>query len=193
VELHIPLGLLTELLDAPTHPEWTPLLTDVAAQHARGSDQHRDLDGRPDARLPDAALRRHTQIRDRTCSYPGCRYRAKAADQDHTRDHQRGGATIRANLGPLCPHDHRVKHLGGWHLEQPEPGSFSWRSPLGGVYLTHGEPFLPSMPEAAPTDRGERQQVRVRDSGEPILRRPVRVRPSRRRPPRGDPDDPPPF
>lgn len=58
----------------------------------------------------------------------------------------------RTNLGPVCRHDHRVKHTGGWKLTQPQPGTFHWRSPLGGHYRTHGE-FLHPMPDPIPSPR----------------------------------------
>lgn len=197
VELHVPLSLLTELrADPATHPGWADLITDIAAQHARGG-RYQDLDAHPGARLPGAALRRHTEIRDRTCTFVGCRRRAYRTQQDHTRDHQHGGATIRANLGALCPHDHRVKHVGRWRAEQPEPGTFTWHSPLGGTYRTTGEPFLPEMPSPAPADRGpERTEIGPEEPPGPILRHPESGRPlnqpARRPPPRAR-DDPPPF
>ncbi len=201
VELHVPLSLLTELLAADRlahHSEWTDLITDIGTQYTRGDQQRRDLDAHPGARLPGAALRRHTEIRDRTCVFVGCRRRAHSAQQDHTHDHHQGGATHRANLGPLCPHDHQVKHLGGWRVEQPEPGSFTWHSPLGGVYRTTGEPFLPLMPDPVPAETAltagpDRDEVRLDEPIGPILRRPAPARPPQRPPTRGEPDDPPPF
>jgi hypothetical protein len=205
VELQVPLTLLTELLadDMPAQREWTDLITDIAAQHAGGANQYRDLDAHPDARLPGAALRRHTEIRDRTCTFRGCRRRAHSTEQDHTHDYHLGGPTVRINIGPLCPHDHKVKHLGGWRVEQPEPGTFTWHSPLGGVYRTNGEPFLPLMPDPAPADPGPRagpghdeihiDEVHLDEPIGPILRRPPAACPPRRPPPRDSPDDPPPF
>ena len=38
------------------------------------------------------------------------------------------------NLGPLSSFTHRLKTHGGWHLEQPTPGQYAWRSPLGYRY-----------------------------------------------------------
>ena len=155
VEIHIPVTLLHELTARPAPGGWSGVIADVAAQHARRHHHLADLDARPRDRLPTAALRRHTQIRDRTCTFPGCRHRAATADLDHTRDHTTGGATIGANLGPACDHDHDVKHRAGWTLAQPEPGAFIWRSPLGGEYHTHGEFLLPEMPQPCPIDLGE--------------------------------------
>ncbi len=108
VEIHIPAALLDELTTgAPTAPGgWAGVITDIATQHTRRDDHLADLDARPADRLPAAALRRHTEIRDRTCIFPGCRHRAHATDTDHTHDHATGGPTVPANLGATCPHDH---------------------------------------------------------------------------------------
>jgi hypothetical protein len=212
VELHLPLALLTELQtgDPQAHGEWARVIVDIGVQYARRGDQLRDLDANPEARLPGSALRRHTEIRDRTCTFLGCRRRAHTTQQDHTHDYHLGGATVPSNLGPLCPHDHQVKHLGGWRVEQRDPGSFVWRSPLGGVYRTTGEPFLPTMPLPVPADPGpDRDEVFNLEVAGPILchsavarapRQPFgqqlerQSKQQRGRPPaRGDPDDPAPF
>ncbi len=114
VELHIPATLLTELA-APAKEcgtwQWATVITDLAAQY-RAHHAHRARDGAgrageqdPAARFAGTVLRRHVQIRDRVCVYPGCRCPARHADVDHTVDHARGGATIEANLGlSLCTH-----------------------------------------------------------------------------------------
>ena len=44
------------------------------------------------------------------------------------------GQTHLGNLGPLSSFTHRVKTHGGWRLEQPAPGTYRWRSPLGYQY-----------------------------------------------------------
>ena len=82
VELHIPAALLAELTsDArtaePAVARWAGVLADIARQY--GDRDQRDLDAHPGDRLPRAALRRHTQIRDRTCVGIGCRHRPPAA------------------------------------------------------------------------------------------------------------------
>ncbi|MGQ0482494.1 MAG: DUF222 domain-containing protein [Pseudonocardia sp.] len=216
VELHIPLTLLDALRSGSTPAgDWTDLVADIATRHTAATSTDgtgtaatgtaatstggagADLDDHPAARLPRAALRRHTEIRDRTCLFPGCRRRAHHAQQDHTHDHHRGGPTTRANLGALCPHDHRVKHRAGWRVEQPEPGRFTWTSPLGGKYHTAGEPFLPSMPEPTPAGAAASTwpvAVLPATAG-PILRRPPPTGSSPRqpRPPPGGPDDHAPF
>ena len=92
-------------------------------------------------------LRRHTQIRDRTCRGPGCRRSATESEFDHTRDYQHGGPTTRINGGLVCSHDHDLKSKGGWRLEQPEPGHFIWHSPLGQIHHTRGEPIITPLLE----------------------------------------------
>jgi hypothetical protein len=62
-------------------------VADIARQFA-----HRDalvarLDARPGHRFVRAALARHIEVRDRTCSHPGCRRPARKSDKDHTHDH----------------------------------------------------------------------------------------------------------
>lgn len=102
------------------------------------------------ARVPRAALRRHTQIRDRSCIGVGCRHRPARCDQDHTVEYRHGGPTVAADLGPLCRHDHTLKGQAGWTLEQPTPGTFVWTSPLGGRYEVQPEPVLPPLPDICP-------------------------------------------
>ena len=102
---------------------------------------------------------------------------------------------MRANLGPTCPDDHAVKHDGGWQVEQPEPGAFVWRSPLGGRYRSRGEFLDPPLPDPTPTEPEPDQQDGFRYDDGPILRRPP-PEPIRERappPPPIDPDEPPRF
>ena len=153
VELHVPAALLAELTSGgpaaePTVARWAGVLADIARQY--GERDRRDLDAHPDDRLPRAALRRHTQIRDRTCVGIGCRRRPARCDQDHTVEYQDGGPTVAADLAPLCRHDHTLKGQAGWTLQQPTPGTFLWISPLGGRYEVQPEPVLPPLPDTCP-------------------------------------------
>lgn len=62
--------------------------------------------------------------------------RGRRIDLDHTIAWQKHDALTRPdNLGPLSRCAHRAKTHGGWHLDQPHPGVFHWRSPLGFEYL----------------------------------------------------------
>jgi len=159
VELHIPATLLTELVTHPdacgAHGEWAAVTADLAAQYAnvRAQDTQgaRGAPGRdPAARFAGAVLRRHVQIRDRVCVHPGCRCPARHADLDRTVDHAHGGPTTEANSGPLCRHDHRLKHAGHWRLSQPDPGHFIWTTPLGRVYHTRRQPITTDLPGPLP-------------------------------------------
>jgi hypothetical protein len=175
VEIHESAALLAELersADLPTG--WRAVVDDMARQYASRDHDARLLDARPRSRFARAALRRHVQMRDRTCVAPGCRRPARKADQDHTLEHRYGGRSIRANVGPLCDFHHAMKHEGGWELQQPEPGRFRWRSPLGQIYCTRGEPIAPDLPDPVPrADDGEDDTGRCRATREP----PDRVRP----------------
>jgi len=200
VELHIPAALLTELTTrtgaASLDGQWAAVITDIAAQYAasRARDP-RDGVGRqdPTARFAGAVLRRHVQIRDRTCVHPGCRCPARHAELDHTIDHSRGGLTTDTNFGPVCCHDHQLKHEGGWRLTQPEPGHFIWTSPLGRIYHTRPQPITTDLPEPLPRpDHPDHAPPATAGDDVPILWRPP---PDPPRPPARfvDPDEPPPF
>ncbi len=147
VELHVPAATLAEFAaDPPACGRWAGVITDLAAQHTTpAGPAHRPAD-----RFIRSGLRRHIQIRDRSCVGIGCRRPAAKSDADHTIDHATGGPTTPGNAGPLCRKDHRKKHHGGWQLTQPAPGRFRWTSPLGHIYRTRGEPPWPTLPEPLP-------------------------------------------
>ncbi|MDN5914736.1 MAG: HNH endonuclease [Pseudonocardia sp.] len=179
VELQVPATLLATLAaDSEKYGPWAAMIDDIATRYtaqraAHGDDsgergpgersqdgrdpdgQHltrADLDANPDDRFPRAALRRHVQVRDRTCVHPGCRCPAVRADMDHTLDHIFGGRTTQDDLAPLCRHHHMMKTEGGWRLEQPSPGRFVWHSPLGRIYPVRPEPILPPPPDPVTRD-----------------------------------------
>jgi len=91
-------------------------------------------------RFPGPKLRSWVNARDTTCRAPRCTAPARSCDVDHTIDHADGGTTRHDNLGILCRHHHRLKHEGGFHLEQPEPGHFRWTSPNGKIYDVPPDP-----------------------------------------------------
>ena len=84
---------------------------------------------------PPAALADHVIARDQTCRFPGCQQPAQRCDLDHTVPFPRG-STSAGNLAALCRHHHRLKHLAGWQVEQPEPGVLVWTSPAGRRHVT---------------------------------------------------------
>jgi hypothetical protein len=80
---------------------------------------------------PPNALAEYIAVRDGTCSAPGCLRDAHSCQVDHTVAWAQGGCTCEDNLGTLCWSHHRLKTLCGWSLQQPKPGYFVWRSPVG--------------------------------------------------------------
>jgi hypothetical protein len=198
VELLIPAALLTELTDHPDlHPEWTGVLGDIAAQYQqRYGYRERLLDNTPAARFPNAALRRHLEVRDRVCAWPGCRFPAVPADKDHTVDHVRGGPTTCDDLEPLCRHDHVLKHQGGWRLVQPQPGVFEWTSPLGRTYRVEPEPLITPAPEPHPAEPEPWPQDPLPDGDEEMIVHRPAASPDPQPPPHAatqEVDDDPPF
>lgn len=68
--------------------------------------------------------------------FPGSGRSARSCQLDHTRPYVHGpggalGQTHPDNLGPLGSRAHRAKTHGNFHLDQPRPGVFEWRTPLG--------------------------------------------------------------
>jgi Domain of unknown function (DUF222) len=92
------------------------------------------------ARFASPALRRWITARDTTCRAPGCTAPARCGDIDHTHDYADGGRTRHSNLGLLCRHHHRLKHEGGFQLQQPQPDTFVWTSPSLKAYTTDPDP-----------------------------------------------------
>jgi hypothetical protein len=86
---------------------------------------------------PGPRLRHLVQIRNATCSAPGCQRAATRCDLDHTIPHHLGGRTCACNLGPVCRRDHRLKQAPGWALSQTSPGTFTWTTPAGRSYTTY--------------------------------------------------------
>jgi len=125
VELQVSAAQLDRLTEGRA-PGWAGVVNDIATHYAGRHAMLAGLEERPGDRFPAAALARHIQVRDRTCSHPGCRRPARRCDLDHPRDHARGGTTVTANLGPGCARHHRFKHELGWRLAQPYPGVFEW-------------------------------------------------------------------
>ncbi len=90
---------------------------------------------------PPRSLCHLVQIRQRTCSYPGCRRTAVRCDIDHTIPFDQGGRTCECNLAPACRRHHRAKQAPGWQLSQDQPGHMTWRLPHERTYATIGEPY----------------------------------------------------
>ncbi|HKD88556.1 MAG TPA: hypothetical protein VKB62_08510 [Streptosporangiaceae bacterium] len=99
--------------------------------HARQSTAYR----------PPPSLAHLLRIRQRTCSYPGCRRPARRCDLDHVIPYDRGGATCECNLTPLCRRHHQGKQAPRWHLSQDQPGILTWQLPHDRSYTTTPEPY----------------------------------------------------
>jgi hypothetical protein len=83
---------------------------------------------------PPARIRDLVAARDITCRFTTCGQPAWRADLDHTVPWHLGGPTCPCNLGGFCRTHHQIKQLPGWHVEQPQPGTFRWTTPAGRTY-----------------------------------------------------------
>ena len=90
---------------------------------------------------PSRALTHLIQIRQVTCTAPGCRRPATSCDFEHTLPYHQGGRSCECNGGPCCRRHHRAKQTSGWQLSQPRPGIFVWATPHGRNYQTEPEPY----------------------------------------------------
>jgi hypothetical protein len=146
VELQVSARLLTDPDLPDRFPAWRRPLADLARQYGA----QRPIEQDPIARFPGRPLRRHSQIRHRTCLFPGCRRPATQADQDHRHEHASGGPTTADNLAPGCRHDHRLKTTGGWRLIKRDHDTYLWISPLGRKHLVDIHPITPPLPGPLP-------------------------------------------
>ncbi len=104
------------------HGTWRRLLTDPAGSL---------VDVSSSSYRPPAPMRRFVELRDGTCRFPTCRRGATSCELDHVTPWQSGGATTPANLIPLCPRHHHLKHDGRWGVVRQPDGAVSWTSPTG--------------------------------------------------------------
>ncbi|HVU91799.1 MAG TPA: HNH endonuclease signature motif containing protein [Jatrophihabitans sp.] len=155
----IPAPVARDLAETQRHGEWRLAVTDdqggccstaSPATAPTTTPPQRPIEQDPSARFPGRPLRRHSQIRHRTCLVPGCRRPATQADQDLRHEHARGGPTIADNLAPGCRHDHRLKTTGGWRLIKRDHDTYLWISPLGRKHLVDIDPITPPLPGPLP-------------------------------------------
>lgn len=90
---------------------------------------------------PSRELAHLIQVRQVTCTAPGCRRPAASCDFEHTVPYHEGGRSCECNGGPCCRRHHRAKQASGWQLSQPRPGVFVWSTPHGRSYQTGPEPY----------------------------------------------------
>ncbi len=108
-------------------PGWDRILTHPISGAVLGVDRYQ----------PSKEMRRHLQVRDQHCRFPGCRMSTSRSDADHTIDFQFGGPTEVSNLAHLCRRHHTLKHQTPWSVVQKRGGVLEWTSPTGRVYPDH--------------------------------------------------------
>jgi len=85
---------------------------------------------------PGVKLRHLTQIRNATCTGPGCRRPAARCDFEHNTPYEAGGRTCLCNGDPKCRFDHRMKQDPRWTAEHLPSGAVRWTTPSGRQYVT---------------------------------------------------------
>jgi hypothetical protein len=85
---------------------------------------------------PGVTLRHLTQIRNATCTGPGCRRPAAQCDFEHNVPYEAGGRSCLCNGDAKCRHDHRLKQHPGWKSEHLADGTIRWTMPSGRHYTT---------------------------------------------------------
>ncbi|MGH8926042.1 MAG: DUF222 domain-containing protein [Acidimicrobiia bacterium] len=151
VELRVDLTTLTGLSESPGELSGMgPVIADIARQVAERQTASRwtfvvtdPETGMPVAegitrRRPHTGQRRAVLARYSTCIFPGCIVPATDCDLDHRLPWAKGGETREENLGPLCRHDHMLRHHAGWSYRPLPGGDVLWRSPLGHEYTSSG-------------------------------------------------------
>jgi len=153
VDIRVDLDTLTELNEHPGDlAGYGPVVADIIRRVAERETQAewRYTVTNPDTgqpihtdvtrRRPTASQRRGVEARNPTCVFPGCRMPAISSDLDHRTPWANGGPTTEANLGPLCRHDHCIRHQHGWTYTPLPNGDHQWTSQLGHTYTTSGTP-----------------------------------------------------
>jgi hypothetical protein len=85
---------------------------------------------------PGVTLRHLTEVRNATCTGPGCRRPAGRCDFEHNIPYEAGGRTCWCNGGPKCRHCHRMKQAPRWKAEQLPGGYIEWTAPSGRQHIT---------------------------------------------------------
>jgi hypothetical protein len=83
---------------------------------------------------PGGTLRHLVQIRDGTCTFPGCSRHARESDFEHAVPYRKGGKTCGCNAGARSRRCHRVEQSRGSRLARPRPGWHEWTTPSGRSY-----------------------------------------------------------
>jgi hypothetical protein len=91
---------------------------------------------------PSPSLRHLIQVRNPTCTGPGCRRPANRCDLDHVTPYDQGGKTCECNLHPACRHDHHTKQAPGWTVTCHQPGTLTWTTPGNRSHTTTPAEYL---------------------------------------------------
>ncbi|MBV8541786.1 MAG: hypothetical protein JO063_12595 [Pseudonocardiales bacterium] len=102
VELQIPAATLHGLVssDPDTLDAWGPVVTDLARQHTSAQ---RSPAADSTRRSTDTALRRHVEIRDRSCVMVGCRGSVLSARRSAAVSWLPGWAGVSPRCSPTMP------------------------------------------------------------------------------------------
>src|SRR5260370_8502197 len=98
---------------------------------------------------PGVMLRHLTQVRNATCTGPGCRRPAARCDFEHNVPYEAGGRTCLCNGGPKRRVDHPMKQDPPGNAARPPPGYALVPTPPGTPYAT--APPRPPPPHIPPT------------------------------------------
>lgn len=93
-------------------------------------------------RLATRAQRRALAQRDGGCAFPGCEAPPQWCVAHHVTHWAAGGPTDLDNLALLCPHHHRMIHIGDWAVEID-----------GGFPVFHPPPWVPGGTRRNPLHR----------------------------------------
>jgi hypothetical protein len=153
VDIRVDLATLAGLTETPGElAGYGPVIADIARRvtEKQNGNTWRFTVTHPDTeqpllagttrRRPTAEQRRQVEAANPTCIFPGCRMPAVRSDIDHRTPHADGGPTEVDNLGPLCRHDHRIRHAAGWTYGALAAGDYKWTTGLGHTYTTSGYP-----------------------------------------------------
>jgi hypothetical protein len=76
----------------------------------------------------------------RSCAHPLCEVPFTNCRIHHVEWFTRGGATVLANLLPLCETHHHLVHEGGWDLTIDERRQVTWQRPDGSIWMVDTGP-----------------------------------------------------
>ncbi len=153
VNIDVDLTTLAGLDDHSGHLNgYGPVIADIARQTAehqvngewrwtlRDPETGLPIDGGIVRRRPTAPQRRKVETLYKTCVHPGCRMPSVDCDIDHRVPWSERRLTCSDDLGPLCRHHHRIRHVFGWSYKMVDGGDILFTSPLRHRYTTSGRP-----------------------------------------------------